>query len=71
MLQAQDDIVTEMKESAGVGLLRVTKDANAYKKVLKGLIVQVNRLTGCKFLSFFASITLLYNINTVWTRDSE
>lgn len=40
VLQAQDDIVTEMKESAGVGLLRVTKDANAYKKVLKGLIVQ-------------------------------
>lgn len=49
--QAQEDIVTEMKESASVGLLRVTKDANAYKKVLKGLIVQVNGLTGCKFLS--------------------
>jgi len=41
LLQAQDDVVTGMKESAGDALLRVTKDANAYKRVLKGLIVQV------------------------------
>ncbi|XP_066363540.1 V-type proton ATPase subunit E-like [Miscanthus floridulus] len=40
LLQAQDDVVTGMKESAGDALLRVTKDANAYKRVLKGLIVQ-------------------------------
>ncbi|XP_066381392.1 V-type proton ATPase subunit E-like isoform X2 [Miscanthus floridulus] len=40
LLQAQDDVVTGVKESAGDALLRVTKDANAYKRVLKGLIVQ-------------------------------
>ncbi|KAJ1263412.1 hypothetical protein BS78_09G182600 [Paspalum vaginatum] len=40
LLQAQDGVVTGMKESAGDALLRVTKDANAYKRVLKGLIVQ-------------------------------
>jgi hypothetical protein len=40
LLRAQDDVVTGMKESAGDALLRVTKDANAYKRVLKGLIVQ-------------------------------
>ncbi|WVZ98972.1 hypothetical protein U9M48_044339 [Paspalum notatum var. saurae] len=40
LLQAQDDVVTGMRESAGDALLRVTKDANAYKRVLKGLIVQ-------------------------------
>ncbi|KAK3138459.1 hypothetical protein QOZ80_5AG0369190 [Eleusine coracana subsp. coracana] len=40
VLQAQDGVVTRMKESAGEALLRVTKDANSYKKVLKSLIVQ-------------------------------
>ncbi|GJM88898.1 hypothetical protein PR202_ga05476 [Eleusine coracana subsp. coracana] len=41
VLQAQDGVVTRMKESAGEALLRVTKDANSYKKVLKSLIVQL------------------------------
>ncbi|KAL5230681.1 hypothetical protein ABZP36_029457 [Zizania latifolia] len=41
VLQAQDVVVVEMKEDAGnKALLRVTKDANAYRKVLRGLIVQ-------------------------------
>ncbi|TVU19976.1 hypothetical protein EJB05_36161 [Eragrostis curvula] len=40
VLQAQDAAVSRMKESAGEALLRVTKDAAAYKKVLRGLIVQ-------------------------------
>ncbi|CAN6332630.1 unnamed protein product [Urochloa humidicola] len=39
LLQAQDDVVTGMRESAGDALLRVTKDANTYKRILKGLIV--------------------------------
>jgi hypothetical protein len=41
VLRAQDGVVGEMKEDAGKSLLRVTKDATAYRKVLKGLIVQV------------------------------
>jgi V-type H+-transporting ATPase subunit E len=40
VLQAQDDIVSEMKESACKALLRVTKDTNVYRKILKSLIVQ-------------------------------
>lgn len=40
-LQAQDDVVNAMKESASKELLRVSEDKNAYKKLLKGLIVQV------------------------------
>ncbi|XP_052154802.1 V-type proton ATPase subunit E2-like isoform X1 [Oryza glaberrima] len=40
VLRAQDGVVGEMKEDAGKSLLRVTKDATAYRKVLKGLIVQ-------------------------------
>lgn len=51
VLQAQDDVVTRMKDSAGEALLRVTKDPNGYKKVLKGLIVQVDRFGSCVFLS--------------------
>nr|BAK03913.1 predicted protein [Hordeum vulgare subsp. vulgare] len=40
VLQAQDDIVGEMKENACKALLRVTKDTNVYRKILKSLIVQ-------------------------------
>ncbi|XP_019186134.1 PREDICTED: V-type proton ATPase subunit E-like isoform X2 [Ipomoea nil] len=39
-LQAQDDVVNAMKESASKELLRVSEDKIAYKKLLKGLIVQ-------------------------------
>jgi hypothetical protein len=42
VLQAQDDVVNSMKESAGKELLRVSDDTNAYKKLLTALIVQVN-----------------------------
>ncbi|KAA8517620.1 hypothetical protein F0562_015094 [Nyssa sinensis] len=40
VLQAQDDVVNAMKDSASRGLLNVADDKNAYKKLLKGLIVQ-------------------------------
>ncbi|KAK6943345.1 V-type ATPase subunit E [Dillenia turbinata] len=40
VLQAQDDIVNAMKDSASKELLRVFSDKEAYKKLLKGLIVQ-------------------------------
>lgn len=43
-LQAQDDVVNAMKESASKELLRVSEDKNAYKRLLKGLIVQVFRI---------------------------
>ncbi|KAH0911178.1 hypothetical protein HID58_034499 [Brassica napus] len=39
-LQAQDDVVTSMKDSAAKDLLRVSNDKNAYKKLLKALIVE-------------------------------
>ncbi|CAK9163097.1 unnamed protein product, partial [Ilex paraguariensis] len=40
VLQAQDDVVTAMKDSASKGLLRVSDDRSAYKELLQGLIVQ-------------------------------
>ncbi|KAE8098987.1 hypothetical protein FH972_017006 [Carpinus fangiana] len=40
VLQAQDDIVNSMKESATKELLRVSDDAIAYKKLLIALVVQ-------------------------------
>lgn len=40
-LQAQDDIVNSMKESASNELVRVASDKKAYKMLLKALIVQV------------------------------
>ncbi|XP_058110741.1 V-type proton ATPase subunit E-like [Magnolia sinica] len=40
VLQAQDDLVNMMKDSAGKELLKVSQDNNAYGKLLKGLIVQ-------------------------------
>jgi len=58
LLQAQDDVVTGVKESAGDALLRVTKDANAYKRVLKGLIVQVGcvALLACQLINLLSTI---------------
>jgi len=35
-------VVAGMRENAGEALVRVTKDANTYKRILKGLIVQVS-----------------------------
>lgn len=43
VLQAQDDIVNSMKESASKQLLRVSNNKKEYKKLLKDLIVQVIR----------------------------
>ncbi|KAJ8753947.1 hypothetical protein K2173_000201 [Erythroxylum novogranatense] len=40
VLQAQDEAVNAMKESATAQLLRVCEDKNVYKKLLKLLIVQ-------------------------------
>ncbi|XP_073064791.1 V-type proton ATPase subunit E-like [Primulina eburnea] len=40
VLQAQDDLVNSMKESASKELLNVSSDQNSYKKLLKDLIVQ-------------------------------
>ncbi|KAI5662932.1 hypothetical protein M9H77_22255 [Catharanthus roseus] len=40
VLQAQDDLVNSLKDAVSRELLRVLDDKNAYKKLLKGLIVQ-------------------------------
>ncbi|KAK1268570.1 V-type proton ATPase subunit E [Acorus gramineus] len=40
VLQAQDDLVSSMKEVAGKELLRVSQDHHSYKNLLKELIVQ-------------------------------
>lgn len=40
-LQAQDDVVNSMKESASKELLRASSNNKAYKKLLKALIIQV------------------------------
>lgn len=43
VLQAQDDLVTDMLESARKELLCISRDHQTYKKLLKILIVQVCR----------------------------
>ncbi|KAK1281529.1 V-type proton ATPase subunit E [Acorus calamus] len=40
VLQAQDDLVSSMKEAAGKELLHVSQDHHSYKNLLKELIVQ-------------------------------
>eukprot|EP00262_Sarcandra_glabra_P011075 TRINITY_DN26774_c0_g1_i1.p1 TRINITY_DN26774_c0_g1~~TRINITY_DN26774_c0_g1_i1.p1 ORF type:complete len:231 (-),score=52.05 TRINITY_DN26774_c0_g1_i1:252-944(-) len=40
VLQAQDDLVNSMKDSAGKGLLLVSDNSHVYRKLLKDLIVQ-------------------------------
>ncbi|XVE64800.1 hypothetical protein DITRI_Ditri07aG0131000 [Diplodiscus trichospermus] len=40
VLQAQDDVVNAMRESASKDLLNVSRDHSTYKKLLKDLIVQ-------------------------------
>ncbi|KAH1107201.1 hypothetical protein J1N35_010969 [Gossypium stocksii] len=40
VLQAQDDVVNAMKESASKDLLNVSRDHHVYKRLLKDLIVQ-------------------------------
>ncbi|XVF13085.1 hypothetical protein REPUB_Repub08aG0177500 [Reevesia pubescens] len=40
VLQAQDDVVNAMKESASKDLLNVSRDHHVYKKLLKDLVVQ-------------------------------
>lgn len=41
VLQAQDDLVNSMKDTAAKELLRVAEDKKAYGRLLKDLIVQV------------------------------
>lgn len=41
VLQAQDDVVNKMKESATKELLNAGRDHHVYKNLLKDLIVQV------------------------------
>lgn len=41
VLQAQDDLVNLMKDTAGKELLRVADEKKAYGRLLKDLIVQV------------------------------
>lgn len=41
VLQAQDDLVSGMKETAGKELLHVSHHHHVYKKLLQELIVQV------------------------------
>ncbi|KAL3826209.1 hypothetical protein ACJIZ3_022238 [Penstemon smallii] len=40
VLQAQDDVVTAMKDATSKELLRVSDNKNAYKALIKGLIIQ-------------------------------
>ncbi|KAE8683887.1 V-type proton ATPase subunit E [Hibiscus syriacus] len=44
VLQAQDDVVNEMKESASKELLNVSNDHHVYKNLLKDVIVQYVRV---------------------------
>ncbi|KAD1716238.1 hypothetical protein E3N88_42407 [Mikania micrantha] len=44
VLQAQDDLVTGMKESASNELLNVSHNKKTYKKLIQNLIVQVHAI---------------------------
>lgn len=57
VLQAQDDVVNSMKESASKELLNVSRDHHVYKKLLKDLIVQV-----CTIIETFLKISEICNI---------
>lgn len=47
VLQAQDDLVSSMKEAAAKELLLVSVNQKAYQKLLKELIVQVKIMLEC------------------------
>lgn len=51
VLQAQDDVVNSMKEAASKELLNVSRDHHVYRRLLKDLIVQVNKLRLPEFVS--------------------
>ena len=42
VLQAQDDLVSSMKDAASKELLLVSHDHHVYKRLLKDLVVQVS-----------------------------
>ena len=42
VLQAQDDLVSSMKEAASKELLHVSHDHHVYKRLLRDLVVQVS-----------------------------
>ena len=42
VLQAQDDVVNNMKETASKELLNVSRDHHGYKNLIKDLIAQVS-----------------------------
>lgn len=52
VLQAQDDLVSSIKEAAAKELLLVSNNRKAYAKLLKDLIVQVT-LGQMQFRHFF------------------
>lgn len=43
VLQAQDDVVNNMKEAASKELLNVSQNEQVYRNILKDLIVQVSK----------------------------
>lgn len=43
VLQAQDDVVNNMKEAASKELLNVSQNEHVYRNILKDLIVQVSK----------------------------
>ena len=56
VLQAQDDVVSSMKDDASKDLLNVSRDHQVYKKLLKDLIVQVSDTArSLKFLNISES----------------
>lgn len=42
VLQAQDDVINNMKDAAAKELLNVSRDHGGYRNLLKDLIVQVS-----------------------------
>lgn len=50
VLQAQDDVVNDMKEAASKELLSIGQNEHVYKNLLKDLIVQVSKF---QILSIF------------------
>ncbi|RVX04080.1 V-type proton ATPase subunit E [Vitis vinifera] len=57
VLQAQDDLVSSMKEAASKELLHVSHDHHVYKRLLRDLVVQVS-IDSADLPKFYFGITL-------------
>jgi len=52
VLQAQDDLVNDMKEATSKALVNLSDDKKTYRKIIQGLIIQVVHFSWCFCICF-------------------